>query len=41
MVEKSLDLESMAIDKRDMPDIDYKVPHITDAELAHSWREYQ
>jgi hypothetical protein len=40
VAEKSLDLESIAIDKRDMPDIDYKVPHIADAELAHSWREY-
>ena len=37
---KSLDLKTIGVEKREMPGVDYKVIYLADAKLADSWREY-
>ncbi len=37
---KSLDLEAIDVEKREIPGIDYKVIYLADTKLADSWREY-
>ncbi len=37
---ESLDLESIGVEKRDIPDIYYKVIYLADTKVADSWMEY-
>ena len=40
MAEKSLNLDSIGVEEREIPGIDYKRIYVFDTKLADSWRDY-